>query len=137
MQNSLENIRGEVVFYWRCSLWMCNYITIELQQGCFLGILVKFVRTSISQKISGWLILYKQVVDISGICRSSHPKCSIKKGVLKNFAKFTGKHRAQTCNYIKKETLAQVRSCEFCEFFKITYSILKIIYERLLLVMKN
>ena len=44
-----------------------------------------------------------------------------KKGVLKNFAKFTGKHlcqsfsfqRTQACNFIKKDTLAQ-----FCEIFK-------------------
>ena len=28
--------------------------------------------------------------------RSSHQKCSIKKGVLKNFAKFTGKHLCQS-----------------------------------------
>ena len=34
-----------------------------------------------------------------------------KKGVLGNFAKFTGKH-------LKKETLAQVFSCVFCEISK-------------------
>ena len=39
--------------------------------------------------------------------------CSEKKGVLKNLIiVFT------TCNFIKKETLAQVFSCEFCEIFK-------------------
>ena len=27
----------------------------------------------------------------------------------------------QVCNFIKKETLAQVFSCEFCEIFKNTY----------------
>ena len=51
-----------------------------------------------------------------------------KKGVLKNFAKFTGKHPSQSlffnklagqaCNYIKKETLALVFCCEFCEISK-------------------
>ena len=50
-----------------------------------------------------------------------------KKGVLRNFTKFTGKHLCQSlffnkvageaCNFIKKETLAQVFSCEFCEAF--------------------
>ena len=45
---------------------------------------------------------------------SSHQSCSIKKGVLRNFAKFTGKHLWQSlffnkvagaaCNFIKKET---------------------------------
>ena len=48
-----------------------------------------------------------------------------KKGVLRNFTKFTGKHLCQslflnkaTCNFIKKETLAQVFSREFCEISK-------------------
>ena len=51
-----------------------------------------------------------------------------KKGILKNSAKFKGKHlyqslffnkvaghRPQACSFIKKETLTQVFSCEFCE----------------------
>ena len=53
----------------------------------------------------------------------------IKKDVLKNFAKFTGKYlcqshffsKLQACNFIKKEILAQVFSCEFCEMFKNTF----------------
>ena len=53
--------------------------------------------------------------------RSSHQSCSIKKGVPRNFTKFTGKHLCQSlffnkfANFIKKETLGQVFSCEFCE----------------------
>ena len=56
----------------------------------------------------------------------------MKKGVL---TKFTGKHlnqslffnkvagfRPQDCNFIKKETLAQIFSCEFCEISKDTFS---------------
>ena len=31
--------------------------------------------------------------------------------------------RPQACNFIKKETLAQVFSCEFCEIFKNTFFI--------------
>ena len=55
----------------------------------------------------------------------------MKKGVLKNFAKFTGKHLCQSlffnkadseaCNFIKKETLTQVFSCEFCVSSKNTF----------------
>ena len=30
--------------------------------------------------------------DLLGLFRSSHRRCSVKKGVLKNFANFTGKH---------------------------------------------
>ena len=47
------------------------------------------------------------------------------------FKKFTGKHLCQSlffnkivkaCNLIKKETLAQVFSCSFCEISKNTFS---------------
>ena len=58
--------------------------------------------------------------------RSSRPEVFCEKGVLRNFAKFTGKQLCQSlffnrvvdaaCNFIKKETLAQVFSCEFEKF---------------------
>ena len=47
-----------------------------------------------------------------------------KKGVLKKFAKYTGKRLYQSlfsdkvAYFLKKETLAQAFSCEFCEIFK-------------------
>ena len=44
--------------------------------------------------------------------RSSHPVVFYKKGILKNFSKFTRKHQ--------EETLAQMFSCEFCEILKNT-----------------
>ena len=67
--------------------------------------------------------------------RSSHRRRSSRKDALRNFTKFTGKHlcqslffnkvaglcRSETCNFIKKETLAQVFSCEFCEISKNTF----------------
>ena len=59
------------------------------------------------------------------------PEMFCKKGALKHFVKFTGKHLHQglffnkvaggACNFIKKETQAQVFSCEFCEIFKNTF----------------
>ena len=58
---------------------------------------------------------------------STHQRCYIKKSVLRNFTKFTGKHLRQglflieACNFIKKETLARVFSCEFCEISKNTF----------------
>ena len=64
--------------------------------------------------------------------RSSHQRCSVKKSVLKNFAKFTGKHLRQSlffnkvadaaCNFIKKETLTQVFCCEF---YQISFCLVK------------
>ena len=50
--------------------------------------------------------------------RSSHHMCSMNKVVLRNFKEFTGKHLWQSRFFNKKETLAQVFSCEFCEISK-------------------
>ena len=38
---------------------------------------------------------------VAGIFRSSHRRCSVKKGVLRNFAKFTGKHLCQSLFFNK------------------------------------
>ena len=65
--------------------------------------------------------------------RSSCPDVFCKKGVLRNFRKFTGKHLLcqslyfnkvadQSCNFIKIETLAQVFSCGFYKISKNTFS---------------
>ena len=61
----------------------------------------------------------------------SHQRCSIQKGVLRNFTKFTKKHLCQifffykvaglACNFFKKETLTQVFSCKVCEISKNTF----------------
>ena len=56
----------------------------------------------------------------------SHQRCSVRKSVPINFAKFTGKHRCQSLfliNFIKKETQAQRFSCEFCKISKNTFFI--------------
>ena len=63
--------------------------------------------------------------------RSSHWRCSVRKGILGNFTKFTGKQLYQSVifkklktkawNFIKKETLSQVFSCNFLKFFKNTF----------------
>ena len=51
--------------------------------------------------------------------RSNHRRCSVKKDVLRNFTKFTGKHLYHSLFFNKvagrKATLAQVFFCEFCE----------------------
>ena len=36
----------------------------------------------------------------------------------KNSRQTLANHRPEACNFIKKETLAQVFSCEFCEIYK-------------------
>ena len=69
------------------------------------------------------------IIWLQWINRSSRPEVFCKKGVLRNFTKFTGKHLRQSqslffnkVDFIKKETLAEVFSCEFYEIFKNTFS---------------
>ena len=65
--------------------------------------------------------------------RNSRPEVFCEKGVLRNFARFTGKHLCQslffnkdegsTCNLLKKEALTLVFFREFCKISKNTFSI--------------
>ena len=63
--------------------------------------------------------------------RSGRPEVFCEKSVLRIFTQSTGKHLCQSLffnkvaglNFIKKETLAQVFSCEFCEISKNTFFI--------------
>ena len=62
--------------------------------------------------------------------RNNHQRYSMKKVVLRNFAKFTGKHLCQSLFLNKVAGLRpaillkkrQVFSCEFCEISKTTFS---------------
>ena len=66
------------------------------------------------------------------ITRSTHAEVFCKEGVLRKFAKFTGKRLCQSLFFNKvpgmrpatllKKILAQVFSCEFCEISKNTFS---------------
>ena len=82
-------------------------------------------KNTILKNINERLVL-KKMLNILLICsRSSHLRCSVRKGVVRNFAKFTGKHLCQSLffnkiSFIKKVTLTQVCSCEFCEISKNT-----------------
>ena len=60
--------------------------------------------------------------------RSRRGRCSMRKGVLKVFAKFKGIHLCRShsfnkCKFLKKEIPMQLFSCEFCEIFKNTFFI--------------
>ena len=64
--------------------------------------------------------------------RSSDQKCSVKKGVLRNFAKFTGKHLCQSlffnkvagasCNVIKKRLWHRCFPVNFAKFLRTPFS---------------
>ena len=82
------------------------------------------------------MIFVKKICSVSeAVVRMS----SVKRGVLRNVTKFAGKHldqiagkhldqtlflnnvAAKACNFIKKESLSQVFSYEFCEISKNTF----------------
>ena len=52
--------------------------------------------------------------------RSSHRRCSIREGVVPG-SLFKWSYRLEACNFIKKEALAQLLSCEYCEISKNTF----------------
>ena len=95
----------------------------------------------VQQTLLRFLLIFLQCVcmDMCSMCtqacyyvlssaRSSPPGVFCKKAILRNLAKFTGKrpcHRlfliklqASALQFIKKDSLAQLFSCEFCEISK-------------------
>ena len=84
---------------WLVSIWGQHWHLIKNNNETYLPFLVNRIRVHIHQK------------------GSSHRRCSVRKVVLRNFAKFTGKHQCQCLLYnkvaIKKETLAQVNFAKF------------------------
>ena len=79
-------------------------------------------------------VLYEIILSMIVNSEAVTQRCSVKKRVLRKFAKSRGKHlcqslffnkfaslRPKACNFIKKETLAQVFSCEFYEISKNTF----------------
>ena len=98
----------------------------EKSEGATIRILLKKTCNFIRKRL--------QCCEVYKNTRSNHQRCSIIKGVLINFPKFTGKHlcqslflnkvaglRPEASNFIKKETLAPVFSCGFCEIYKNTF----------------
>ena len=51
--------------------------------------------------------------------RRSHRRCSVRKGVPRNFTKFTGKHQA--CNFIKKRLWHSCFPVNFAKFLRTAY----------------
>ena len=97
--------------FWRTSANDCTYTT-----HCLLTVLLYIQH-----------LPHHHCYDSEAVDR----KCSIKKGVLRNFAKFSGKYLCQSLFFHKitglrpatllKKTLAQVFSCDFCKISKNTF----------------
>ena len=93
--------------YWRKTFvrniyLLCKFIEIELRHGCSPVNLRHIFRIPFPRNASGRLLLNNNVkkrdwekgqyINDSNNSRSSHRRCSVKKGVLKDFAKVTGKY---------------------------------------------
>ena len=115
---SLYKIWKDTGFLWPVIILTCNYL--------------------LGNYLLGVIILWTQN-------RSTHRRCSVRKSVLRNFAKFTGKHLCQILflnkvatgkhlcqsplfntvpwayNFIKTETLTQLFSFEFYKISKSTF----------------
>ena len=92
------------MFLYICKQAFCKlygYITresLELRMRIFQGII--FIWTRTYKEIFKSALVYFKVTKTE-LFKSSHRSCSIKKGVLKNFAKFTGKHLRQSLYFNK------------------------------------
>ena len=110
----------------------------RLWHRCFPVNFVKFLSTTFYNCFTNYESLYIiaaihscLIQNRSENVRSNNQRCSVKKGVLRNFAKFTGKNpcqrlfliKLQALGIIKKESLAQVFSWEFWEISKNTFFI--------------
>ena len=78
----------------------CNFIKKRLQHRCFPVRFEKFLRTPFFTENLWWLLLITNwSLRISK--DSTHRRCSVKKGDLRNFAKFAGKHLCQSLFFNK------------------------------------
>ena len=132
-QNSQENTCASVSFSIRrpqpTTLWKK-----KLCHRCFLVNFVKFLRTPFLIEHFWWLLpnwSFELVIN-SIITEAVVRRCCVKKVFLETSqnsqedtcarVSFLIKFQAESSNFIKKETLAQVFSCEFCEISKNTFS---------------
>ena len=125
----LENEEGVEMF----SEEMCNKESIHsfflyFYSSLFFSSIQAWISTTKPTWLLKWLHMDTQKVNFL----STYQRCSIKKGILKNFTKLTGNHVClslifnkvaghRPATLFKKETLLQVFSWEFCEIFKSTF----------------
>ena len=133
-------ILRKIVKLWHRLCWLCNvFMFPKLHRYTLILFLSKQGQASALK-----VVYIFQVFGPQSCFRSSHQRCTLKKRVLRNFIKFTWKFLCQSLffrnvvglslqlyykrdstqvflNFIKKETLAQVFFCEFCEISKNTF----------------
>ena len=108
-------------YYQQVSLNIAYYQPVQVSLNNALHCLYRLKTGCIMNVLEFFLTSYLR------FNRSNRLEVFCKKGVLRNFAKYTGKHLCQSllfeaCNFIKKETLAKVFFWEFCKISKNTFS---------------
>ena len=112
-RNIYLNLFGGAHFHWR-SLKACNiakrtclnYVWTAIFPWSYFSLKLQILRLFRARS-------FKTAECRFTLKRQKQPsECSVKKGVLRNFAKFTGKHLCQSF-FFWKESVAQVFSCEF------------------------
>ena len=110
LRNIYLNLFGGAHFHWR-SLKACNIAKRTSLNYVWTAI---FPWLSLKLQIFRRFRIRSSKIDSLWNAKSSHRRCSVRKGILRKFAKFTGKHLCQS-HFFKKETPAQVFSYEFCK----------------------
>ena len=98
----------------------------KLWHKCLLVNLTKFFRTRFNKEHLQWMLLeiYRCVFcSLSKICdvQKQPPRCFVRKGVLRNFSKFTAKHtcvRVAAWNFIKKTLWHRCFLVNFSKFLR-------------------
>ena len=72
-----------------------NYLTVKKERFFAKGLNYLSIYLDCADYLVDFELFYRNIVNL-GIFGSSHQWCSIKKVVLRNFRKFTGKHLCES-----------------------------------------
>ena len=92
------------VFCRSCCLALINAV----MKYSFFAALVQSWRGNLLKNCTPSQVFFKEFHNSCRTARSSHQRCSIIKGVLRNFAKFTGKHLCQSLFFKRLPPLQKV-----------------------------
>ena len=85
-----------------------------LENLWFYNVFRGYKKTSVVWNRLSNQVLIEIAVAVDGVVQG----CSVKEVFFKNSQNLQGNTCAEACNFIKKETMAQLFSCEFCEIFE-------------------
>ena len=113
-----------IISYWGLYI---NFYVYNASRNCIWELLSKMAVLLISFIVNDPLGKEGEK-RITFLTRSSHQRCSLKKGVLKTFAKFTGKHMYQSLFFNKFEGLrlaALIKKRLWNKCFPVNFAILQ------------